>query len=264
MRKIYLVILAVLCCIPGKAAGRDDMPNTVSNSFMLNVGAARRADTYLTPLHYRGWASQLAYEHINAAVRHPFLWVLNADVEIDRTLNNVRNSAMLGAQFQARWAMMNRWRIARPFEVGVGGATTLDAGALYLSRNGNNPVAANASWTLDLSAYATARFCFGRVKAVAFYRATLPVVGAMFTPDYGQLYYEIYLGDRHSIFGPAFWGRYFRLDQRLTVDLKVGPKWLRVGYGVDIMSSKVNDIVSRRINHVFVLGLTTDWISGLK
>lgn len=231
---------------------------------MLEIGGANRADTYLTPLHYKGWDVRLGYEHINAATTKPFLWMLNADITTDRTLNPVRNSAMLGAQLQCRWAIMYRHAFSQRYEVGVGGATTVDAGALYLSRNGNNPVAANASWTADIAAYATARFNVGKVKAVAFYRAALPVIGAMFAPDYGQLYYEIYLGDRHAIFSPAVWGKYFRLDQRLTVDLKIGSKWLRVGYGMDILSTKVHDIVSRRIDHNFVLGLTTDWFSAAR
>lgn len=243
--------------LPTETEGR-----TVLNSFMLEGGSAHRADTYLTPLHYDGWVIRPAYSHINAAKRHPFLWMLDVAFSLDRTLSNpARNSSMLGAQFEARWAIAARWRVAKMLEIGAGGGTTLDAGALYVSRNGNNPVAANASWTVDAAAYATAAFRIGRLPAVAMYRATLPFAGAMFAPDYGQLYYEIYLGDTRSLFTGAWWGKYFRLDQSVTLDLKVGPKWLRVGYGCDITSTKVNDIVSRRIDHTFILGLTTDWFS---
>ena len=173
---------------------------------------------------------------------------------------------MLGAQFEARWAMI--WRAPLQTEwlqAGAGGSTTVDVGALYLSRNGNNPVAANASWTIDLTAYASARFRIGRLPMMcAFYRATLPVGGMMFAPDYGQLYYEIYMGDHRGILTGAYWGRYFRLDQQLALDIKLGKQWLRIGYGVDLVSTKVNDIVSRRVNHTLIFGITTGRLWGNK
>lgn len=245
--------------LPSETGGRN-----VSNSFMIEAGWALRADTYLTPLRYRGWNGALGYEHVRAFKGRPFMWVLNSSFEIDRTQNRARNAVMWGAEFEARWSFLRRWRVAGPVEVGAGGATTVDAGALYLSRNGNNPVAANASWTVGIAAYASGCFRLGKLPVVARYTASLPVAGAMFAPDYGQLYYEIYLGDRKGLVRGAYWGRYFRLDQMLSLDLKVGPKWLRVGYGVDVLSTKVNGIVSRKINHNVVLGLTTGVFSYTK
>lgn len=262
MKKLRIFSVALLCLAALMAQAQEDHPTPVkvNNAFSIGLGSAHRADTYLSPLHYTGWSSELNYEHFHAFSRIPALWGLNVGLIVDRTENPVRNSAMLGAQFEARWTMMRRWEFGKRYQVGIGGATTLNAGALYLRRNGNNPVAANASWTADISAYGSARFKIGRMPVTALYRATLPVVGAMFAPDYGQLYYEIYLGDSNGLFTGAYWGRYFRLDQRVTVDMKVGRKWLRVGYGADILSTKVKGIVSRRIDHTFVLGITTDWL----
>lgn len=234
----------------------DPYDSTVLNSYMLKVGSAQRADTYLTPLHYSGWNGGVAYEHIRRFRSRPFLWRLNVELDMDRTMNPVRNAAMYGAQFQARWSLLRSWEVCEALKLGAGGAGTFDVGALYQRRNGNNPVAANASLTIDLSAYATARFHIGRMPAFATYQASLPVVGAMFAPDYGQLYYEIYLGDRSGLLDVACWGRYFRLDQSLCVDLKAGPKYLRVGYGFDAVSTRAKGIVTQRVNHLFILGIT--------
>lgn len=269
MRKFRFITIAVacLCAFHGMNASERTLPSEASaglvqNTFMLTVGSAHRADTYLTPLHYDGWIGGVGYTHRRAFRSRPLVWNLDVSLDLDRTMNRVRNSAMLGARFEARWSLLDRMRLCDNVEIGVGGATTLDAGALYLSRNGNNPVAANASWTVDVAAYASARFRIGRLPVTAMYRATLPVVGAMFAPDYGQLYYEIYLGDSKNIFTGAYWGRYFRLDQQVTVDLAFrNGKSLKLGYGADILSTKVKGIVSRRINHTFILGLTVGWFS---
>ena len=234
----------------------DSEGEGLSNSFMLEIGSAHRSDTYLTPLRYNGWNTALSYEHIHPLRAKPFVWTLNVGLELDRTMNPVRNAVMYGAQFDARWSFQRSWMVAKEIELGVGPATSLRAGALYLSRNGNNPVAANASWTLDVAPFAVARFDVGKLPVVATYRAALPLVGAMFAPDYGQLYYEIYLGDRRNLVNTAYWGRYFRLDQQLTLDLKVGAKYLRVGYAFDFVNSKVKNIDSRRVNHNFIFGIT--------
>lgn len=234
---------------------------TVNNAFMFELGSAHRADTYLTPLHYSGWTGKLAYGHAHSFRNRSLFWELDVNLQLDRTMNKVRNSRMFGAQFLARWSAVKTWNIVENLSLGAGAATTLDAGALYLSRNGNNPVAANASWTIDASAYASYRFKIGKLPVTAIYRADLPVVGAMFAPDYGQLYYEIYLGDSKNIFSGAWWGRYFRLDQSATLDIKVNSKYLRLGYGCNIISTKVNHIISRRIDHTFIIGITTDWLT---
>lgn len=259
MKKFLKYLSAVVCVVLGAAncvAGDEGDFNTISNSFMLGVGTAHRADTYLTPLHYTGTVTGVDYEHFRIARRIPLAWSLTAGLDIDRTENPVRNSVMLGAQFEVEAAVYRRFSAGRRVRFGIGGCTVLDAGALYLSRNGNNPVAANASWTVGVAGYATASFRIGRMPVVATYKAELPVVGAMFAPDYGQLYYEIYLGDTAGIFSGAWWGRYFRINQRLSLDLKIRHKYLRIGYAPEIQSTKVNGVVSRRINHTFVLGLT--------
>lgn len=255
---LFLVLFYVILTARG-----EDVERPVLSSWMLEVGSAHRADTYLSPLHYTGWSAGVGYERFQATGFSPEKWVraLNVGVEIDRSLSPGMNSALWGAGISGRWALMRRFKVRPDVDFGIGGATSLDAGALYMSRNGNNPVAAKAAWTADIAGYAVWRFKLAGVPAVALYRADLPVAGAFFAPDYGQLYYEIYLGDSHGIVSPAVWGKYFALDQRLSVDLRFGATALRLGYGLDIRSTKANDIVSRRINHVAVIGLSGEWLS---
>lgn len=264
MRTLRILILLLLAVLPVLRAGAstDSLTVRVNNAFMLEIGAAHRADTYLSPLHYDGWTVKPVYEHAHSFKGDCMFWRLKVALQLDRTLNPVRNSVMWGAQFVARWSAIHPWRIgATPLVLGIGPSSTIDAGALYMPRNGNNPVAANASWTVDAAGYAYYPFNIGKTRLNAMYTVDLPVIGAMFAPDYGQLYYEIYLGDRTGLANAAYWGRYFRLDQYITLDVKVNSKYIRLGYGCNILSTKVNNIVSRRIDHTFVIGITTDWLT---
>lgn len=257
VRKFVLILwlIAAMGVMTAQNEPLAQPASRITNIFSMSGGSAHRADTYLTPLRYNGWNISVGYEHSLKFKSRPLMWVLDVETRFDNTRNRARNSTMLGAQFMARWALMWLRNFGTRYELGVGGSTTLDAGALYLRRNGNNPVAANASFTIDVTAQFAVNFNLGRVPAVASYRAVLPVAGVMFTPDYGQLYYEIYMGDTKGLFGPAVWGRYFRLDQMLALDLEIGPHSLRVGYSPDIVSTQVNGIVSRRIDHNFVIGI---------
>lgn len=267
LKRLIFAFIATTAVFAGRGASYDSDSVTVvrpvTSAFMLEGGSAHRADTYLSPIRYSGWRAAFGYERFQAMRFDPQRWVmaLNIDVNIDATQNRARNSTMWGGEIAGCWAMMRRFSLRPDFTVGVGGATTLRVGALYLSRNGNNPVAAAASWTLDASAYATYRFKLGRVPVVAMYRATLPVVGAFFAPEYGQLYYEIYMGDSAGVVSCAHWGSYFALDQRLSIDLRFGSTSLRLGYGFDVRSTKVNDIVTRCVTHTAVVGVAGEWMS---
>ena len=93
------------------------------------------------------------------------------------------------------------------------------------------------------------------------YQPVLPVAGVFFSPDYGELYYEIYLGNHSGLAHFAWWGNYFMLDNHLTADLSLGATSLRLGYSGRIFSSKVNDIVTHVFTHAFVVGISGEWMS---
>lgn len=261
IRTIYVAAAMALAAMTVTMAQEPQRP--VTSAFTIKAGSAHHTDTYLSPLHYSGWTTAIGYGRMQAMAFNPERWIMALDVDVTAgcTHNTVRNADMWQASVQGRWSMMHRWSPLEALTVGIGGATTLYGGALYLSRNGNNPVAAHASWTVDGAAYATYAFRLGSLPVTALYRATLPVAGAFFAPQYGQLYYEIYMGNSHGTVSPAVWGKYFRLDQMLCFDLRLGHTNLRLGYGVDILSTKANHIVTRNITHTACVGITTQWIS---
>ncbi len=260
------VLLGCVAAVSWASAPTDTVPRVirpVTSAYTLEIGGANLADTYLTPLEYNGWNAAIGYERWQAMGFSPRSWVqrLAGRIELDRTDNPARNATMWYAGLELSWGMMWRKLLPENFTVGLGPATSVTAGCVYNDRNGNNPASAKASWTVDLSAYATWRFKMGRVPVTLRYQASLPVVGAFFSPDYGELYYEIYLGNHNGLAHCAWWGSYFRMENLLTADLRFGATALRIGYRNNILSTKVNDITSRNVTNAFVIGVSGEWLS---
>jgi len=93
------------------------------------------------------------------------------------------------------------------------------------------------------------------------YHPTIPLTGVFFSPDYGELFYEIYLGNHSGLAHCAWWGNYFRMENFVTADLHLGATSLRVGFRNNILSTSINDITTRTITYSAVIGVTTEWIS---
>lgn len=235
----------------------------VRAAYTIEAGSSRLADTYLSPLRYSGWHLGLGYQRYQAMKFSPEKWVmsLTAEISLDKTRNPARNASMWDIDLRADWGMMRRYGILPWLALAPGASTSLDIGAVYNARNGNNPVSAKAAWTVNFTGYASARFKVSHLPVTLTYRPTLPVTGVFFAPDYGELYYEIYLGNHSGLAHAAWWGNYFMLDNLLTADLEFGATFLRLGYHGRIFSSRVNHITTNVFTHAFVVGISGEWLS---
>lgn len=262
-----------LCCwfvcltgmLSAQAADVDEpVVRPVTAAYTAEAGSSHLADTYLTPLKYSGWTVGVGYERMQAMRFDPERWVmqLRLRAEVDHTDNLARNATMWYGGIDCSWGMMRRWRNLLPeVTAGIGGAAQLVLGCLYNARNGNNPASARGSFTVNLTGYAVWQTHLWRVPVTLRYQPTLPVIGAFFSPDYGELYYEIYLGNRSGLAHCAWWGSYFAIENYVTADLHFGATSLRVGYRNNILSTHTNNITARQITHCAVIGVSGEWIS---
>lgn len=261
MNRTLLAVLLALAICPG--ARSQDTLRPVTAAYTFEAGSGHMADTYLSPVHYNGWHLGLDYRRYQAMKFDPERWTMTlaGNLSAERGMDRPKVSKMWNFALDLSWGMVRKFRPVTGLTIAVGPGATLDLGALYNPRNGNNPVAAKAAFTADATGYAAYQWHLGRLPVTLTYQPRLPLVGAFFSPDYGELYYEIYLGDHSGLAHCAWPGNYFLLDNLVTADLKFGGTWLRLGYHGRIFSSKVNHIVTNMSSHAFVIGISGEWLS---
>lgn len=265
IRKFSIIFIALWCLIlPVAAAEPDEKPlRPVFAAYTLQAGTARLADTYITPLNYKGAHYALDYSRYQAMRFDPgrFTMRLHGNLSVDKTHSPAGNSTMWDAMLSLDWSMMRRWSVRPDLTLGIGGITGIEAGAIYNARNSNNPVSAKGAWIIGVTGFATYRITLWRLPVTLVYQPSLPVTGIFFAPQYGESYYEIYLGDRSGLVHGAWWGNRFQLDNLLTADLHFGSTALRLGYSGRILTSKVNHIITRRFTHALTIGVSGEWLS---
>lgn len=271
IRKAYKLFLIIFLINLGfsEAIGTnpdDSCRNTlrpVVSTFMIDAGANYLRDTYLTPLEYKGWDVALSYERMQAMKFNPEKWVMQLDgrLSVSRTINPSHTALMWEAGFSPSWSMMWRKRLQYGFTVAAGGNVSGHLGLLYLPRNSNNPASAKASLTVGATGMIVWNGKIGKLPLTLRYQPKLPLTGVFFSPDYDELYYEIWLGNHKGLAHCAWPGNFFRLDNLVTADLHFGATTLRVGYRCEVFSGKAGEIVTRQTTHCFVLGVSTEIIS---
>jgi hypothetical protein len=260
----YIIAAATTATAQETTSGADTVSlRPVSSTWSAEVGSSHLADTYLTPLKYSGTAYALNYSRRQAMAFSPRKWVqmLWLHAEADRTTNPLGNVVMWRGNVAAQWAMVRRWQITPAWSAGIGGNVRGDFGALYLRRNSNNPAQAQAAVTVGLTGYIQWQTkMFHRVPLAVRWTPSVPLCGAFFAPDYGELYYEIYLGNHSNLAHFAWPVSYRALYSDLTADVAVSESTsLSVGYSATVVSTKANNITSRTIKHALQVGVTCRW-----
>lgn len=234
------------------------------SSFTAEVGGASILDTYLTPIRYHGVNTRLAYEGLRAMKFSPDRWIMQGvtAVEYANVQNPAGNHTMHSLMIDAKWGMMHRWNdVFTPrLTLHLGGSPQLRGGVIYNAYNSNNPVSAKIRLSLNLSAMASYHINVGRVPVTLRYQATLPTIGAFFSLDYGEAFYELYVGNTQGIVNVGWWGNRFDMENLLTADLHLGNSVLRLGYRNLIETSWVHNLNTQIFTHGFVIGISGEWL----
>jgi hypothetical protein len=241
----------------------DSIVRPVNSHFTYNVGSAQIANTYLTPLKYTGWGMRIGYDRTQAmrSRSEHFVQQIATGVELDRTDNPAKNASLWRLVGDFTYGVTYRQRLPYDFTLAGGLSTGIDLGVVYSTRNGNNPVAVEAAWTVNLTGAAMWHHTILGKKVLLTYRPTLPFAGVFFSPDYGELFYEISLGNHGNLAHGAWWGNYFRMENLVTADITFGGTELRVGFRNNILSTRVNNITTRVTTCAAVIGVGGTWMS---
>ena len=171
----------------------------------------------------------------------------------------LENKAGTGSElsFLANWnlAYHYRFQINESLQLFAGPNLDLNGGMIYNFRNSNNPVNAKAYVNLGASGMAIYQFRIKEHPFILRYQLNVPLLGLMFSPEYGQPYYEMSIAKdfgKNICFTSLHNQPSFR--QFLTLDFPIKQTNLRLGYVCDIQQAKVNDLKSHTWSHAFMIG----------
>lgn len=238
-------------------ASDDGRKRPVLQQYRVEIGGGTALSTYLSPLTYSGKVFGVSGQWSKASQWSPenLIMKFEAAGNMRDYLNPAHTASMIGFDGIFTWGMQWRRRLPYSLQVTTGGAVDINGGCLYLSRNGNNPVNAYASASLDINASLSWSFKIGKLPMVLSDELRLPTIGAFFSPEFGETYYEIWLGNHKGLAHCGWWGNNFCLDNLLSLKLDFGRTAMEIGYRYDYRSCWANSLSTRVSTHSFVIGI---------
>jgi len=233
----------------------DPSKPVITNVQYVGVGYANLLDTYLSQEEYGGievryishttrennsrWSSECIHQGLiqNVSPRSDD----NRETGGMYTFDYVRHYQLI--PFNGKWSLK------------VGGMAEAGVGFLYNTRNSNNPAQARLYLHLSPNIVGTYQFSLFNKQFTARYELSAPLLGVMFSPNYGQSYYEIFSRgnyDHNAVFTTPFNAPTLR--HQLSVDFSLGKATFRLGYLGDYQQAKVNGLKYHTNSHLLLIG----------
>ena len=244
-----------------------------TNALMVGAGYTNILDTYLSPEKYRG--ADLRFLSHTRREKDSTQWINQFQHEgnIAYADNRSGNGGIMAGGYTFRYSLLRKWTVGlwrHPLRLLAGGTAAANVGFIYNTRNGNNP--ANARLSLHIEPTVGFDYPIGHpshTRGIAFtpgtcarfpvilhYEASAPLFGVMFSPNYGQSYYELFTrGNYDHNCVPTTFGSTPSLRQMLTIDFSLARVTWRVGYLGTIEQSRVNSLKTHIYTHSLMIGI---------
>lgn len=263
IRRCFVAILLVLC-VANAALGQSEQKiatkKAVNQGTLFGVGSMILTDTYLSPLEYNGLSLSLFYERLNATSMFNNKMLLQQQVLLqgastDNPISNAKTYyGNIDYHLHGFYPILN----ANSFRLLGGAGTELSIGGVYNIRNSNNPAQLKTSINLNASLMAFYKW----KQLILRWQITTPLMGAFFSPGYGQSYYEIFvLGNDSGTIHFATPSNQRGLRNYITADYPIGKVTLRAGYLRNYYRTKANNLITSISSHQFVIGLAFESLS---
>ncbi|MCD7972004.1 MAG: DUF3316 domain-containing protein [Candidatus Azobacteroides sp.] len=236
---------------------------STNRATLYGIGATSMLDTYLSPLRYTGMEIRIVTESNRMSkYKEGRLSIQNrVDFSLSSTKNPADNATEYSAFLNWNWGYHYRFPVNKNLKLLAGGLTYVSAGAIYNLRNGNNPVAAKIGTGVAASGMGIYNFNIKEQPFTGRFQFIVPVGGAIFSPGYGQSYYEIFgLGNYDNIIHFSSWHNLFICKSIFSFDIPFNRFTIRTAYQYDMYISNLNHLKTELYSHTFMIGLVSEFI----
>ena len=254
----FAVLAALTFPLMAAAQEADTIPSAkvITNAQMIGVGGVNILDTYLSPEKYSG--TEVRYMSHTLRRREGRRWsrMLVHQGSFAYADNRANEGGEMMGMYTFTYGVHYNWDfLGGRLNVIAGGQADAEIGFLYNTRNSNNPAQARLALNISPSAAVKYRFRLWNTPFSARYEVSAPLFGVMFSPNYGQSYYEIFSrGDYDHNVVPTTIASTPSLRQMLTLDFTLGRTTLRIGYLVDFRQAKVNNLKYHTYSNMVLIG----------
>lgn len=265
----WMGLLAFLTTSPARGqAEEEEIPWSMNEGTMVGVGGYNLKDTYLTPgtgRKYTGPGVRILDERMKMTHLANYRISRQQIVSIDGAkTENAAGSATEFAGF-VDYTLAYHYHLPSVYpglKLLAGGAIHGMGGVIYNTRNGNNPASGKGDIDLNISLMGIYQWHIKDYPLTLRYQFTMPFIGMMFSPHYGQSYYEIFdLGNASGVVKFNSFHNKIALKNFITVDFPLGKFTIRAGFLHSFYRTDVNDIDCHIISRSFLIGFVKEFIS---
>ena len=257
--KSYSLLSFVLFFTVAFSGFAQEKPVAVTyQSESAGFGFTTLYDSYLSPLPYDGLQLSILSEKIKPTSLFDGKIVTQELADIDAALvfNPAGTALMYAVALRYAYGGFYRFQPVKKVQLFAGLQGETSIGCFYNPRNSNNPVNAKLHLNWNLSGIAAYRFLIFKQPVQLRYQIELPVCGMLFSPEFGQSYYEIGLGDSAPLIYFARWGNQFIVRNLFSIEIPISQYSVRLSYLNNYHETSINQLDTKIQSNLFFLGFS--------
>jgi hypothetical protein len=260
-RQVKLAITGFFAlCFLFSSYAQDAIPLTYQST-SLGYGTGNVYDSYLSPLKYSGKNVKLRHEQMkmtswmngNIAAQHLF------NIDYSWSKNKTETASYYNGIINYNYGLFYRFNPAEKLQVFAGTQVDGLLGFIYNTRNGNNPATGKFHLNLNLSAIATYKLKIKSQPLFLKYQLSLPFTGIMYSPQFGQSYYEIGLGDNKDLVHFSSFHNYLAFRNNLSIEIPLNWITFRFDFVNSFYETRINDLDTQIYTNTFCVGISKNF-----